>query len=80
VFWLVIKEGASLCLAGVAAGVIGAMAVTRWLSSELYGISATDPVTYVAVVGAVSMITLMACYVPSRRAMAVDLLTVLREE
>jgi putative ABC transport system permease protein len=80
VFWLVIKEGASLCLAGVAAGVIGAIAVTRWLSSELYGISATDPVTYVAVVGAVSMITLMACYVPSRRAMAVDPLTVLREE
>ena len=56
------------------------MAVTRWLSSELYGVARPIPSTYVAVVSAVSVVTLMACYVPTRRAMGVDPLIVLREE
>jgi predicted permease len=79
VFWLVIKEGATLCVAGITIGVIGAMAVTRWLSSELHGISPMDPVTYIAVTVAMSVVTLMACYVPTRRAMGVDPLIVLRD-
>ena len=79
VFWLVIKEGATLCLAGMTIGIIGAMALTRWLSSELYGISPMDPVTYIAVTVAMSVVTLMACYVPTRRAMGVDPLIVLRD-
>jgi putative ABC transport system permease protein len=79
VFWLVIKEGATLCVAGITIGVIGAMALTRWLSSELHGISPTDPVTYIAVTVAMSVVTLMACYVPTRRAMSVDPLIVLRD-
>jgi predicted permease len=80
VFWLVIREGATLCVAGIAIGVAGAMALTRWLSSELHGISPTDPATYGAVVFAVSIVTLAACYVPTRRAMGVDPLIVMREQ
>jgi ABC-type antimicrobial peptide transport system permease subunit len=75
----VIKEGATLCLAGITIGIIGAMALTRWLSSELHGISPMDPVTYIAVTVAMSVVTLMACYVPTRRAMGVDPLIVLRD-
>ena len=80
VFWLVIKEGAVLCLAGVALGVLGAMALARWLASELYGVSPTDPATYGTVAVVVSLVTLVACYVPTRRAMGVDPLIVLREQ
>jgi predicted permease len=80
VFWLVIREGAGLCLAGIVLGVAGAIALTRWLSSELYGISPTDPATYIAVAAMVSIATLVACYVPTRRAMGVDPLIVLRDQ
>jgi predicted permease len=79
VFWLVIKDGARLCVTGIAIGVLGAFGITRWLSSELYGVSPTDPLTYVAVVIAVAAVTLTACYVPTRRAMAVDPMIALRE-
>ena len=80
VFWRVIREGAGLCLAGIVLGVAGALAMTQWLSSELYGISPTDPATYIAVAGMVSLVTLIACYVPTRRAMRVDPLIVLRDQ
>ena len=80
VFWLVIKEGATLCLAGIAIGIAGAIALTRWLSSELHGVSPTDPATYIAVAVMMSIVTLMACYVPTRRAMDVDPLIVLRDQ
>ncbi len=80
VFWLVIKEGAALCAAGIAIGIAGALAVTRLLASELYGISPTDPATYAAVAIVVSLVTLTACYVPTRRAMGVDPLVVLRDQ
>ena len=80
VFWLVIKEGATLCAAGIAVGTVGAFVLTRWLSSELHGISPTDPATYVAVAVVMSLVTLMACYVPTRRAMGVDPLIVLRDQ
>jgi putative ABC transport system permease protein len=79
-FWLVIREGSMLCGAGLAIGFAGALAVTRLMSSELYGISPTDPVTYVGVGIVVSIVTMMACYVPTRRAMGVDPLVVLRDQ
>ena len=79
VFWLVIKAGARLCVTGIVLGVLGAAAISRWLSSELYGVSPMDPATYVSVVLAVFLVTLLACYVPTRRAMAVDPLIVIRE-
>jgi putative ABC transport system permease protein len=79
VFWLVIGEGASLCTAGILLGMGGAFAVTRWLASELHGVNATDPVTYTAVAASVAVVSLAACAVPTRRAMRVDPLIVLRE-
>jgi ABC-type antimicrobial peptide transport system permease subunit len=69
-----------LCSAGLAIGFAGALATTRLMSSELYGISPTDPLTYAAVGIVVSAVALMACYVPTRRAMGVDPLIVLREQ
>jgi putative ABC transport system permease protein len=80
VFWLVIKQGATLSAAGIAVGVVGALGTTRWLRSELHGVSPLDPVTYAAVAIAVSVVALMACYVPTRRAMGVDPLIVLRDQ
>ena len=79
VFWLVISEGASLCTAGIVLGMGGAFAATRWLASELHGVNATDPVTYTAVAVSVAVVSLAACAVPTRRAMRVDPLIVLRE-
>jgi putative ABC transport system permease protein len=79
-FWLVIKEGSMLCGAGVVIGFAGALAATRLMSSELYGISPTDPLTYAAVGIVVTLVTMMACYVPTRRAMGVDPLVVLRDQ
>jgi predicted permease len=80
VFWLVIRDGALLCLAGVALGIVGAIGAAHWIASELYGVSPTDPATYGVVAVAVSLVTLVACYVPTRRAMGVDPLIVLRDQ
>jgi putative ABC transport system permease protein len=80
VFWMVVKEGAKFYAAGVTLGLIGAFATTRLLSSELYGVSAVDPITYIAVAAVMALVTLLACYVPARRAMRVDPLVALRFE
>jgi predicted permease len=79
VFWLVIREGATLCAAGILLGIGGAFAVTRLLASELHGVNPTDPVTYGAVAASVALVSLAACAVPTRRAMHTDPLIVLRE-
>jgi len=62
VLLLIIKEGAKFSLVGVVLGVAGAFAVTRLLASQLYGVSATDPITYAAVAIVMTMVTLLACY------------------
>jgi putative ABC transport system permease protein len=80
IFWLVIRKGAVLSAAGIAVGIAGAATVTRWLASQLYGVTATDPATYVSVAGAVAAITLIASYIPTRRAMRVDPIVVLRDQ
>jgi predicted permease len=77
--WLVLREGAVLCLAGLAAGVAGALVLTRWLAAELHGVSPFDPLTYLVVIGTMSLVTVLACLVPARRAMRVNPLTVLRD-
>jgi predicted permease len=79
VCWLVLREGARLCSIGLILGVGGAAALTRWLSSELYGISPTDPSTYIAVAATMAVVTLIACLVPAWRAMRVDPLVALRQ-
>jgi putative ABC transport system permease protein len=79
IFWLVLKEGATLCVAGVVIGMLGAAVGTRWLASELHGVGPMDPATYGAVAAIILVVTLLACYVPTRRAMRVDPLIVLRD-
>jgi putative ABC transport system permease protein len=58
----------------------GALGLTRLLSSQLYGISPSDPLTYLAVSLLMLIVTLLACYIPTRRAMRTDPLTALRAE
>jgi putative ABC transport system permease protein len=80
VLWLVIKEGAKFSFAGIALGLAGAMVFSRLLASELYGVSPMDPVTYFGVTSVMVAVTLLACYVPTRRAMRVDPLIALRQD
>jgi predicted permease len=80
VLYLVMKEGATFSFAGIAVGLAGAFLVTRLMSSELYGVSPLDPVTYVGVALVMAAVTLLACYVPTRRAMRVDPMIALRYE
>ncbi len=77
--WLVLREGAVLGAAGLAAGVAGALVLTRWLATELHGVSPFDPLTYLSVAGTIGLVTMLACLVPARRAMRVNPLTVLRD-
>ena len=80
VLWLVLKEGGQFCLVGVALGLLSAFALTRLLSSQLYGISPADPLTFLAAAFLMILVTLLACYVPTRRAMRVDPMVALRYE
>jgi ABC-type antimicrobial peptide transport system permease subunit len=80
VFWMVLKEGGKFYFAGVTLGLIGAFATTRLLASELYGVSALDPLTYFVVAVVMALVTILACCIPARRAMRVDPLVALRCE
>jgi predicted permease len=80
VLLLILKEGAKFSFVGVVLGLAGAFGVSRLLASQLYGVSATDPITYAAVAIAMSVVTLLACYIPARRAMRIDPLVALRYE
>ena len=80
VLLLIIKEGAKFSLVGVALGMASAHVVTRLLASQLYGVSATDPITYAAVAIAMTVVMLLACYIPARRAKRIDPLVALRYE
>jgi putative ABC transport system permease protein len=78
VLWLIMKEGAKFAASGIALGIGGAFLVTRLLSSQLYGVSPMDAVTYISVSIVVAIVTLAACYIPARRAMAIDPIIALR--
>ena len=80
ILWLILREGTKFSLAGIAFGLAGAFALTRILSSELYGVTSSDPLTYLAVALLMAVVTLLACYLPTRRAMRTDPLTALRHE
>jgi putative ABC transport system permease protein len=77
---MVLGEGTRLTLWGLAFGLIAALALTRLLSSLLYAVSASDPVTYAAVAALQVLVALLACYIPARRALRVDPLVALRYE
>jgi predicted permease len=77
---LVVGEGARLALFGVAIGIAVSFAITRLISSLLFGVSATDPLTFASVAALLSLAALAASYVPARRAMRVDPIVALRYE
>jgi putative ABC transport system permease protein len=77
---LFVREGAALALVGVACGLGGALLVTRALTTLLFGVTTTDPVTFTAVAGTLGGIALLASYLPARRAARVDPMTALRAD
>lgn len=75
---LILGQGAKLALLGLGAGVVFALLLTRWMASLLYSVSATDPLTFGAVVIILLGVALTACYLPARRAMRADPVVALR--
>ena len=77
---MIVGQGLRLALIGVAIGIAGALALTRFLSSLLYGVRPTDPLTFIAVSQVLIVVALAACYIPARRAAKVDPMVALRHE
>jgi putative ABC transport system permease protein len=77
---MVVREGAKLIVVGIAAGLLGAFALTRVMHSLLFGVSAVDPATFAVVSALLTIVALLACYIPARRATKVDPMIALRYE
>lgn len=77
---LVLGHGLKMAIAGVVAGLIAAFALTRLMSTMLFGVGPTDPATYAIIVLVLMVVALLACYLPARRATKVDPLSALRSE
>ncbi len=80
VLGLMLIMGGRLVLVGLAIGVAVSLASTRLLRSQLFGVQPADPISYLAVAVLLASVAFMACYIPARRAAAVDPLVALRQE
>jgi putative ABC transport system permease protein len=80
VLMLVLKQGLLLTTVGIGIGLGGALLLTRLISGLLFGVAATDPMTFAAIVVLLAVVSLIACYIPARRATRVDPLVGLRYE
>jgi putative ABC transport system permease protein len=77
---MIVKEGMRLALLGLLLGIVGAIVATKYLESQLYGVKARDPLTFIGVALGLGLVALAACYFPARRATKVDPLAALRYE
>jgi putative ABC transport system permease protein len=77
---MVLGQGMRTAAIGVVIGIAGSLMLTRTMRSLLFGVTATDPLTFAAVALALVAVALLACYLPARRATSVDPMVALRHE
>jgi len=77
---LIVGHGARLALVGIAIGIDASFSLTRLMKTLLFSVSATDPITFIAVSILLLVVAVAACYIPARRAMRVDPMVALRHD